>query len=84
ALTIPVLSIGGAGVISVASHIIGNEMQEMINRLKSGDIQGAASLHRRLLPVMKALFAAPNPAPVKAALHMTGIPVGSVRLPLVA
>lgn len=84
ALTIPVLSIGGAGVISVASHIIGNEMQEMINRFKSGDIQGAASLHRRLLPVMKALFAAPNPAPVKAALHMTGIPVGSVRLPLVA
>ncbi|MCM3568605.1 4-hydroxy-tetrahydrodipicolinate synthase [Neobacillus mesonae] len=82
-LTLPVLSIGGAGIISVASHVIGNEMQEMINRFKSGDIQGAASLHRRLLPLMKGLFAAPNPTPVKAALNITGVPVGGVRLPLV-
>lgn len=84
ALTIPVLSIGGAGVISVASHIIGNEMQEMINQFRSGDIQGAAAAHRRLLPIMKGLFAAPNPTPVKAALNMMGVPVGGVRLPLVA
>ncbi|MED4207400.1 4-hydroxy-tetrahydrodipicolinate synthase [Neobacillus mesonae] len=83
ALTIPVLSIGGAGVISVASHIIGNEMQEMINQFRSGDIQGAAAAHRRLLPIMKGLFAAPNPTPVKAALNMMGVPVGGVRLPLV-
>ncbi|WP_066391243.1 4-hydroxy-tetrahydrodipicolinate synthase [Neobacillus mesonae] len=83
ALTIPVLSIGGAGVISVASHIIGNEMQEMINQFRCGDIQGAAAAHRRLLPIMKGLFAAPNPTPVKAALNMMGVPVGGVRLPLV-
>jgi 4-hydroxy-tetrahydrodipicolinate synthase len=83
ALTIPVLSIGGAGVISVASHIIGNEMQEMINLFKSGDVRGAAAAHRRLLPLMKGLFAAPNPTPVKAVLNMSGIPVGGVRLPLV-
>ncbi|AZU60340.1 4-hydroxy-tetrahydrodipicolinate synthase [Neobacillus mesonae] len=83
ALTIPVLAIGGAGVISVASHIIGNEMQEMINQFRSGDIQGAAEAHRRLLPIMKGLFAAPNPTPVKAALNMMGVPVGGVRLPLV-
>jgi 4-hydroxy-tetrahydrodipicolinate synthase len=81
-LTLPVLAIGGTGVVSVASHIIGNEMQEMVNNFKNGDVQGAASIHRNLLPTMKALFAAPNPTPVKAALNMNGINVGEVRLPL--
>lgn len=82
-LTIPVLSIGGAGVVSVASHIIGNEMQEMINQFKNGRVQEAAISHQRLLPIMKALFAAPNPTPVKAALNMQGVQVGGVRLPMV-
>jgi len=82
-LTIPVLSIGGSGVISVASHVIGNEMQTMIGHFNSGNIQEAASDHRRLLPIMKALFAAPNPSPVKAALNLKGIPVGGVRLPMI-
>ena len=82
-LTIPVLSIGGTGVISVASHIIGNEMQAMIAEFNSGNVQEAARYHRRLLPVMKALFAAPNPTPVKTALNLKGIPVGGVRLPMV-
>jgi len=82
-LTIPVLSIGGTGVISVASHVIGNEMQTMIGHFNSGNIQEAASDHRRLLPIMKALFAAPNPSPVKAALNLKGIPVGGVRLPMI-
>ncbi|MBO0588339.1 4-hydroxy-tetrahydrodipicolinate synthase [Sporosarcina sp. E16_8] len=82
-LTIPVLSIGGIGVISVASHVIGNEMQTMIGHFKSGNIHEAARDHRRLLPIMKALFAAPNPAPVKAALNLKGIPVGGVRLPMI-
>lgn len=82
-LTLPVLAIGGAGIVSVSAHIIGNEMQEMINSYKSGDVHGAASIHRNLLPIMKALFAAPNPSPVKAALNMSGINVGGVRLPLV-
>ncbi|MBV7507868.1 4-hydroxy-tetrahydrodipicolinate synthase [Bacillus sp. sid0103] len=81
-LTLPVLAIGGAGVVSVASHIIGNEMQEMINYFKNGRSQDAASCHRRLLPLMKALFTAPNPAPVKAALNMNGVEVGGLRLPL--
>jgi 4-hydroxy-tetrahydrodipicolinate synthase len=83
-LTLPVLAIGGAGVVSVASHIIGNEMQEMINQFKNGRVQEAAVSHRRLLPIMKALFAAPNPTPVKAALNMQGVQVGDVRLPMVA
>lgn len=81
-LTLPVLAIGGAGVVSVASHVIGNEMQEMINHFKNGRVQEAATSHRRLLPLMKALFAAPNPAPVKAALNMSGVQVGGLRLPL--
>lgn len=82
-LTIPVLSIGGAGVVSVASHVIGNQMQEMVTLFKNGLVQEAAALHRSLLPIMKALFTAPNPTPVKAALNMQGIQVGDVRLPMV-
>jgi 4-hydroxy-tetrahydrodipicolinate synthase len=82
-LTIPVLSIGGAGVVSVASHVIGNEMQEMINHFKNGNVQAAATAHRSLLPIMRALFAAPSPSPVKAALNLNGIHVGDVRLPMV-
>jgi 4-hydroxy-tetrahydrodipicolinate synthase len=81
-LTLPVLAIGGAGIVSVASHIIGNDMQEMIKAFKNGDVNLAASIHRSLLPTMKGLFAAPNPSPVKAALNMTGIYVGDVRLPM--
>lgn len=83
ALTIPVLSIGGTGVVSVSAHVLGNEMQTMIRNFKIGNIQEAASNHRRLLPKMKALFAAPNPSPVKAALNLKGIQVGGVRLPMI-
>jgi 4-hydroxy-tetrahydrodipicolinate synthase len=82
-LTIPVLSIGGIGVISVASHVIGNEMQTMVTNFKNANIQEAARDHRRLLPIMKSLFTAPNPSPVKAALNLKGIPVGGVRLPMI-
>lgn len=82
-LTIPVLSIGGIGVVSVASHIIGNELQELVSTFLSGEIHKAAQLHRKLLPIMKAVFMAPSPAPVKAALALSGMDVGSVRLPLV-
>lgn len=83
ALTLPVLSIGGTGVVSVSAHVLGNEMQTMIRNFKIGNTIEAASNHRRLLPMMKALFAAPNPTPVKAALNLKGIPVGGVRLPMV-
>ena len=83
ALTIPVLSIGGTGVVSVSAHVLGNEMQTMIRNFKIGNIQEAASEHRQLLPKMKALFAAPNPSPVKAALNLKGVHVGGVRLPMI-
>ncbi|MEO2076375.1 MAG: 4-hydroxy-tetrahydrodipicolinate synthase [Bacillus sp. (in: firmicutes)] len=82
-LTLPVLAIGGTGVVSVASHIIGNQLQEMINQFKNGAINEAAATHRNLLPIMRAIFAAPSPSPVKAALNIVGVHVGGVRLPLV-
>lgn len=82
-LTIPVLSIGGAGIVSVASHVIGNEMQEMVKAFFAGEIEKSAKLHQLLLPIMQGLFAAPSPAPVKTALQVKGLDVGSVRLPLV-
>lgn len=82
-LTLPVLSIGGFGVVSVASHIIGREMQDMISNFKNGKVQLAASQHRQLVPVMNALFAAPNPVPVKTALTLSGIQTGTVRLPMI-
>jgi 4-hydroxy-tetrahydrodipicolinate synthase len=81
--TLPVLAIGGAGVVSVASHIIGNEMKQMIQAFLAGDHRKAAKLHQKLLPLMKGLFKAPSPVPVKTALQIKGINVGSVRLPLV-
>lgn len=81
-LTLPVLAIGGTGVVSVSAHVIGNEMQSMIQNFKSGNLQEAAQEHRRLLPIIKEMFAAPNPSPVKAALNLKGVQVGSVRLPI--
>jgi 4-hydroxy-tetrahydrodipicolinate synthase len=82
-ITLPVLSIGGAGIVSVASHIIGNEMKEMVDAFFEGSNEKAAKLHQTLLPIMKGLFQAPSPVPVKTALQLKGMGVGSVRLPLV-
>lgn len=81
-MTLPMLSIGADGIISVSSHIVGNEMQEMVNLYLNGDVKQAAAKHRKLVPVMSALFTSPSPTPVKAALQMKGIETGSVRLPL--
>ncbi|KZE65925.1 4-hydroxy-tetrahydrodipicolinate synthase [Fictibacillus phosphorivorans] len=81
-LTLPSLAIGSAGIVSVASHVIGNEMKEMIRAFQNGENKGAANLHRKLLPVMQELFKAPSPAPVKTALQLKGLDVGGVRLPL--
>ena len=82
-LTLPVLSIGGVGIVSVSAHIVGNEMQEMIHAFKSGNVEEAGAIHVGLLPTFKALFSAPSPTPLKAVLNMKGIQVGEVRLPLV-
>lgn len=82
-MTLPLMSIGANGIVSVASHIIGNEINEMVQTFLSGDVRKAAKLHRTLLPTMEAMFIAPSPSPVKAALNMSGIEVGNVRMPLV-
>ncbi|AIF43708.1 4-hydroxy-tetrahydrodipicolinate synthase [Virgibacillus sp. SK37] len=81
-MTLPLLSLGAVGVVSVVSHVAGKEMQEMAAQLHNGSIENAASIHRKLLPTMKAMFMAPSPAPVKAALRLKGIDTGNVRLPL--
>ncbi|WLR48618.1 4-hydroxy-tetrahydrodipicolinate synthase [Halobacillus litoralis] len=80
--TLPFVSIGGTGIVSVSSHVIGNEMQQMIQSFREGDFAYAARLHQKLVPVMHAIFSAPSPSPVKAALNAKGVEVGGVRLPL--
>jgi 4-hydroxy-tetrahydrodipicolinate synthase len=82
-LTFPVLAIGGTGIVSVASHVLGMEMQQMIKDFQEGRLAEAAKLHRLLVPKMNSLFMAPSPAPVKTALQLKGLDVGTVRLPLV-
>ncbi|PID23612.1 4-hydroxy-tetrahydrodipicolinate synthase [Sporosarcina sp. P7] len=84
ASTLPVLAIGGTGIVSVSAHIIGNEMAEMVRHFKTGNTKQAATIYRGLLPIMQAMFAAPNPSPTKAALNLMGVPVGGVRLPMIA
>lgn len=80
--TLPILALGGYGVVSVASHIVGSEIQHMISAFLQLDIQKAAKLHQQLNPIFTGLFTFPSPAPVKHALSLKGMPVGSVRLPL--
>lgn len=82
-LTLPMLALGGVGVVSVASHLIGNEIQAMIKAFKAGNVAEATALHHKYYPVFKKIFMAPNPIPVKAALAKKGIIGENVRLPLV-
>lgn len=82
-LTLPMLSLGAYGVISVASHIFGNEIKSIIHNFKSGHIKAAKNMHKTLYPAFKKLFMAPNPVPVKAALTKMGIIEDFVRRPLV-
>ena len=82
-LTLPMLSLGATGVVSVASHIYGEEIKSMIDDFKSGDVKSALNMHMILYPMFKKLFMAPNPVPVKAALSKNGIIKDYVRLPLV-
>lgn len=81
-LTLPLLSIGGAGVVSVASHVVGRDMQMMVKAFNEGRHKDAAFIHQSLLPLIRALFSKPNPVPVKYALSKLGVEAGGVRLPL--
>ncbi len=75
--------LGGVGVISVASHLAGDEIGRMVRLVGEGDVAGARVIHERLMPLFKGLFVASNPIPLKAAMEMAGWPVGPPRLPLV-
>ena len=81
-LTLPLLAIGAKGVVSVASHLVGNQLQKMIQAFTTGQIQVASEIHLQLFPLFKALFATTNPIPVKTALKLQGWEVGSTRSPL--
>ncbi|MDX2098029.1 MAG: 4-hydroxy-tetrahydrodipicolinate synthase [Leptolyngbyaceae cyanobacterium bins.59] len=81
-LTLPMLAVGAAGVISVASHLVGNPLQQMIRAFEAGNPREALAIHLRLLPLFKALFLTANPIPVKAALNLKGWNVGPTRPPL--
>jgi 4-hydroxy-tetrahydrodipicolinate synthase len=82
-ITLPVLSVGGHGVVSIASHLVGNKLKEMIDAFFGGNIKKATEIHLRLLPFFNALFTTTNPIPIKAAIRFTGLDVGGTRLPLV-
>ncbi|WP_168122199.1 4-hydroxy-tetrahydrodipicolinate synthase [Paenibacillus sp. HB172176] len=85
--TLPALAIGGYGIVSVASHIIGAEMKAMIEAYLTGQHERAAKLNGELFPIFKGLFQCPHPVPnpvaVKYVMGLKGLPVGGVRLPLV-
>jgi len=82
-LTLPVLAVGGYGIVSVASHIVGLKIKEMIDQYLLGNVSVAARLHQELYPLIKTLFITTNPVPVKTALNLLGHKVGGFRLPLV-
>ncbi|MBO9540101.1 4-hydroxy-tetrahydrodipicolinate synthase [bacterium] len=82
-LTLPYMSIGGYGVISVATHVAGREVHAMVDACVQGQWQTARDLHFKLWDLFNGLFIAPSPAPVKDALKMVGLETGGVRLPLI-
>lgn len=82
-LTLPILTLGGKGTISVASHLIGERMQDMVNAFASGNVTLATNIHLELFPFFRGLFITTNPVPIKCALSMAGWQVGPPRLPLV-
>ena len=81
--TFYIMSMGGFGVVSVASHLIGNQIKQMMGLLLEGDVERAGAEHRRMLPMFKVLFVESNPIPVKYGLNQAGFNVGMPRLPLV-
>ncbi len=81
--TLPILAIGGYGVVSVASHLVGERIAEMIRLAVGGNQESASAIHRELIPLVKALFQTTSPIPLKSALNSAGFAVGRPRLPLI-
>jgi 4-hydroxy-tetrahydrodipicolinate synthase len=82
-LTLPLLSLGGHGVVSVISNLYPKEMSTMVRAALNGNFQEARSIHNKLLPMMKGAFVETNPSPIKGAMKFAGMDTGEVRLPLV-
>lgn len=81
-LTLPILAVGGYGIVSVASHIVGKDIQKMIAAYVAGEVGEAAEIHGKLHPLFKGLFICPNPVTIKYVLQDFGMSMGGVRLPL--
>ena len=81
--TFPIMCVGGHGIVSVASNILGDQIKTMIDMIVEGRVEKAASEHRRLLPIFKALFWVTNPIPIKYAVNRAGFEAGNPRLPMV-
>ena len=79
---VPILSLGGIGVISVLSNVAPKETHDIVAKYLEGDVVGSRDLQLKMIPLVKALFSEVNPIPVKAAMNMMGMNVGSLRLPL--
>lgn len=82
--TFEFMQVGAVGVVSVATHVVGDLVAEMVHLLEAGDIAAASTLNDRLKPVFDALFCTTSPIPLKAGLEMLGLPNGPLRLPLVS
>lgn len=82
ALTLPLVSLGGHGVISVVSNIAPRQVTSLAKAALAGDLEKAKEIHYKLLPAFKAAFVETNPVPIKAAMNMFGLPAGTLRLPL--
>lgn len=82
ALTLPLVSLGGHGVISVVSNIAPRQVSSLAKAALAGDLEKAKEIHYKLLPAFKAAFIETNPVPIKAAMNMFGLPAGTLRLPL--
>lgn len=81
--TYPILTAGGTGIISVSSHIIGDDMLAMVDAYEKGDVKKAFELHKKTYPINKGLFFITSPIPVKTAVNLLGLPGGKFRLPMV-
>lgn len=82
-LALPIMAVGGAGVISVAGHVVGVQMQQMMQAFASGDTGKARDIHLALLPFFRVIFVTTNPVPIKTAVNLLGLNAGSFRLPMV-
>jgi len=80
--TFPLMAVGGYGIISVVSHLVGKQIKQMIDSFVGGKINEAAAIHRHLLPLVNAMFIVSNPIPIKYAVNQVGFNAGKPRLPL--